>query len=451
MKKILLSLIILNILLITAFANSSSTFKVKIQNKEVSVKTAKVEVDGENYSKEFLPFTKDGRTFVAIREISEGLGAKCEWDGEKKSVLIKMDDKEIKMKIDSTVVYINDERKKVDKSSQPKLVLYKNPRQETKTMVPLRFISETFDYDVSWDKDTNMVKISTRKAEGIRDDSTDENTKNSKEAKKSESSKNNGSKKSVKKDYTTNSIVKNVFQSAEEVRETKSFESRISKEGKEEAYKAVGLNIDDFKEEERVIKKKIVADGKIKIVIDPGHGGKDQGATACDNETYEKDYVLEVATKLYDKMQNTPYEILITRSRDEFIKLQDRASLSNENNAHLFLSIHFNSAPNKDANGIEVLYASEKNVKIKTVEQKYFAKEILDALIEETGAVNRGIKNRPNLIVLNKTKNVSALAELGFISNEEELEKIKSDEYIDKLVEGLYKGINSYIDKYVEK
>lgn len=73
------------------------------------------------------------------------------------------------------------------------------------------------------------------------------------------------------------------------------------------------------------------------------------------------------------------------------------------------------------------------------------------ALIKETGATNRGIKNRPAIIVLNKTKNVSALVELGFLSNESELEEIKNLAYIDKLAQGIYNGIENYMDNYVVK
>lgn len=153
-----------------------------------------------------------------------------------------------------------------------------------------------------------------------------------------------------------------------------------------------------------------------------------------------------------EKLNTNPnINATITRTRDEYVKLLDRASISNDSNADLFLSIHFNSSDNTDAKGIEVLYASEKNVKIKDTVQKNFANCLQQALIKETGATNRGIKNRPAIIVLNKTKNVSALVELGFLSNESELEEIKNLAYIDKLAQGIYNGIENYMDNYVVK
>ena len=96
------------------------------------------------------------------------------------------------------------------------------------------------------------------------------------------------------------------------------------------------------------------------------------------------------------------------------------------------------------------MYASEKNVIIKTAEQKHFAKCLLNSLIDITGSSSRGIKNRPDLIVLNKTKNVSALAELGFLSNSSDMDSIMNDEYLDLLAQGLFNGIQDYVNNYVE-
>lgn len=203
-------------------------------------------------------------------------------------------------------------------------------------------------------------------------------------------------------------------------------------------------------EKKQVINENLYVNGKVRIILDPGHGGKDSGANSKDNKVHEKDLTLLVATKLYNRLLEDGMDVSITRTRDEFIKLQDRASLANETNADIFLSIHINSSENTNASGIEVLYASEKNIKIKSTVQKHFAQELQKALLKETGAVNRGIKNRPAIIVLNQTKTVAALAELGFISNDEELSNLTDDDYIDKLVNGLYNGIYSYIDKYVK-
>ena len=81
------------------------------------------------------------------------------------------------------------------------------------------------------------------------------------------------------------------------------------------------------------------------VVIDPGHGGKDPGCVSRDRKTYEKDIVLDVATRLKKKINAAFPEVnvILTRDDDTFIALDDRAGTANRNNADLFISIHVNS------------------------------------------------------------------------------------------------------------
>ena len=138
-------------------------------------------------------------------------------------------------------------------------------------------------------------------------------------------------------------------------------------------------------------------------------------------------------------------------SSHEFIALSERADIANRNNADLFVSMHFNSAGSPSAYGIEVLYASENDVALKKDcgDQTKLAREILNAVLKETGANSRGIKNRPELAVLRRTNMTACLIEGGFMSNPDELEQIKSDSYLDKLANGIVKGIENYNRKYM--
>ena len=461
MKKILLILTVFAMLIISTSAKNS--FPVKIKKKNYNVNSCNVKIDGKDLQTTYNAYVKDGRTFVPIREITEALGADVLWDNEKKTALISMNDKNIKLQIGSSIVFVNDEKTKIDKNSVPALVDYIDAKG-TKTMVPLRFLSETFGYDVSWDQDKFLAQVNSYKTDSIMDkdekklvDKKDNTTnKNDKKTKiKKKDNKKNKTKKTKTKNpeknslNNINSIVKNQYQSKEEIKETKYLTEKIFEDESESALKAVGLDSEDM-EKKQVVNENLYVNGKVRIILDPGHGGKDSGANSKDNKVHEKDLTLLVATKLYNRLLEDGMDVSITRTRDEFIKLQDRASLANETNADIFLSIHINSSENTNASGIEVLYASEKNIKIKSTVQKYFAQELQKALLKETGAVNRGIKNRPAIIVLNQTKTVAALAELGFISNDEELSNLTDDDYIDKLVNGLYNGIYSYIDKYVK-
>lgn len=439
MKKIIkISILFISMLITPVFA--ANTFNVSIGNKDYKVKEAGVLINEDSLKTDFSPYIKEGRTFVPIREITEKLGADVKWNGKDKSIKITLNGDVINMQIDNSKVTVNDKKIELDHAQAPQLALYSKPRKETKTMVPLRFISETFGYNVDWNNDKVRAEISTEKINSIVEDNKNKDKNNKKKTKNSKNSKVNS--KSIFND--------NFFQSNVEKKETKNINNQINKGNEDKIFEEADLDLKEKKN--RVIKDKIEINGKLNIVIDPGHGGKDSGAIAVDGYTYEKDLNLLVAENLMEKLnENSEINARITRTRDEYIKLLDRASVSNDNNADLFLSIHFNSSDNSSAKGIEVLYASEKNIAIKDTVQKHFANCLQKALIRETGAVDRGIKNTPAIIVLNKTKNVSALVELGFLSNESDLENIKDPDYIDKLAKGIYNGIEDYMNSYVIK
>ena len=453
MKKIIkISMLSLALLITPVFANN--LFKVSIGRTQFQVKKAGVLVNNRTLKTEFSPYIKQGRTFVPIREITENLGADVKWNNRDKSIKISLNGDVIDMKINSPNVRVNGKKISLDNAQAPQLAIYSSPRKETKTMVPLRFISETFGYDVDWNNDKVRAEISTNKTKSIVEYDKKENSNKNNKNTKNNKSNNKNTKKVASKTKTSDSksiFDSNYFQSNVEKSETNKITKEIKGGNKDKIFDQAELDKSDEKKN-RVIKDKIEVNGKLKIVIDPGHGGKDSGAVALDGETYEKTVNLLVAERLMDKLSaNSEISPTITRTRDEYIKLLDRAGVSNDGDAHLFLSIHFNSADNSSAKGIEVLYASEKNVRIKDTVQKDFASCLQKALIKETGAVDRGIKNRPAIIVLNKTKNVAALAELGFLSNEDDLENIKDPDYIDKLAQGLYNGIEDYMNTFVEK
>ena len=93
-----------------------------------------------------------------------------------------------------------------------------------------------------------------------------------------------------------------------------------------------------------------------KIVIDPGHGGKDPGAIGVGGIT-EKDLVLSVAKKLAVKLKNEMgVQVVLTRKDDRFVALEDRTYLANAEDADLFISLHMNASPNAEARGVETYY-----------------------------------------------------------------------------------------------
>lgn len=175
------------------------------------------------------------------------------------------------------------------------------------------------------------------------------------------------------------------------------------------------------------------------IVIDPGHGGKDPGAISPFTNKKEKEFVLDIGLKLKRKLENIGYKVYMTRDYDTYIGLYDRAEIANELGANVFVSIHINASAKEAPNGVEMLYVPE------TGRDNYgFARMMQNELVRVTRAFDRGLSQRPNLVVIRETNMPAVLAECGFLTNAAEESKLNSDAYIDQIVEGLYQGIIKY-------
>lgn len=182
--------------------------------------------------------------------------------------------------------------------------------------------------------------------------------------------------------------------------------------------------------------------GKI-IVLDAGHGGWDNGTSSADGRYREKDMNLSILLKLKALLdQEEDITVYCTRTTDCFIALSDRIALANNLNADFFLSIHCNNAyQNPNANGTEVLYTEFQN-DWSGVNSKKFAQLCLEELISALQLSNRGLfKRGTNLTVLNEAKVPAALAEIGFMSNESDLQVIIDESKQELAAEALYKAV----------
>lgn len=180
------------------------------------------------------------------------------------------------------------------------------------------------------------------------------------------------------------------------------------------------------------------------IVVDPGHGGDKPGAISV-NKRYEKDLNLSISLKLRDKLMALGYDVIMTRETDVDVDLYERANIANRINADLFISIHGNSHVNSSIAGLQVLYCPATQSSVKEVDQYPFAKAMMDALLAGTGAADKGIVQRPNLVVLRETKMPAVLIETGFLSNPDEEKLLFTDEYQNKIVDSIIKGIENYL------
>jgi N-acetylmuramoyl-L-alanine amidase len=217
-----------------------------------------------------------------------------------------------------------------------------------------------------------------------------------------------------------------------------------------------------------------------RIVIDAGHGGHDTG-TIGPTGLMEKDLCLDVALRLGKiiKQRLPGAEVVFTRSDDSFIPLEERTAIANEAHADLFISIHANSSQDHGARGIETYYLNLKgspeamevaarenavaNVGIhdledlvkkiarneKIDESREFAEDIQASLSQRVQKANKTVKNRgvrkAPFVVLIGADMPSILTEISFLSNPADEQLLKQPENRQRVAEGLYQGVASYL------
>lgn len=181
------------------------------------------------------------------------------------------------------------------------------------------------------------------------------------------------------------------------------------------------------------------------IVLDPGHGGKDPGAISP-NGTKEKDVNLIIGLKTKAQLELLGYNVIMTRTNDTYVDLYERANIANRNNADIFVSIHHNSTLNNSINGLEILYCPRGQGNGKTEDQYPLSQAISKGILGSTGGKDRGIIQRPGLVVIRETNMPAVLVEVGYLSNAADEALIVNDSYQNKVVQGMINGIQSYID-----
>lgn len=227
---------------------------------------------------------------------------------------------------------------------------------------------------------------------------------------------------------------------------------------------------------------KQLALGVSRIVIDPGHGGRDYGAPGYLKGVHEKHIALQLAKRLAGKVRDQlKCEVVLTRSRDRYLTLEERTAIANTQNADLFISIHTNAATDRRAIGIETyilnLATDERAILVAARENQTSAKNISDlqsilndlmknVKVNESGKLanyiqsslyahmqeqysrikNLGVKQAPFYVLLG-AQMPSILIETSFISNPRECKRLNSPKYQEQLCEGIVKGIQKYIQE----
>jgi N-acetylmuramoyl-L-alanine amidase len=167
------------------------------------------------------------------------------------------------------------------------------------------------------------------------------------------------------------------------------------------------------------------------VVVDAGHGGKDNGAFRRYGGA-EKSATLDVATRLERKLRESQFRTVMTRSSDVFIPLDERATISNRQDNAIFVSVHFNDARRRGIRGFETYYHSPV--------ARNLAYRIQQHLITMRGASNRGVKTA-NFRVLRKALYPAVLVECGFLSNRSEGAGARSASYREELADKIAEAI----------
>ncbi|MDD2367595.1 MAG: N-acetylmuramoyl-L-alanine amidase [Desulfuromonadaceae bacterium] len=239
-------------------------------------------------------------------------------------------------------------------------------------------------------------------------------------------------------------------------------------------------NADEAKTEEKKNSRHKTVISKIRrIVIDPGHGGHDPGAVGANN-IQEKDVVLAVGLKLRDLFKRElGLDIVMTRSTDVFIPLEERTAIANKVGADLFLSVHANAAGNRSANGIETYYlnlaktdkvaqlaAKENGTSLEKVsvlqailfdlmanyklnDSAHLAELVQKSLHKKirhrySDVKNLGVKQGPFYVLVGASM-PSILVETAFLSNAAEEIRLSDPAYQDLTANGIFEGVKNYI------
>ena len=174
------------------------------------------------------------------------------------------------------------------------------------------------------------------------------------------------------------------------------------------------------------------------VVIDPGHGGTDNGAYY--GGIAEKTINLEISKKVKNILEKYDINVYMTRTSDVNTSLAARTNLANSVGADLFISIHINAIAKSNIKGTEILYKSN-SLKVDGVTNKILSENLSSSVSEYADTYKRGIINRTNLYVLNRTNMPAALVEVGYMTNSSDLRKLKSDSFREKTAEGIADGI----------
>ena len=544
MKKIAVTLMLMCCFLINTVASASMILEYDGGVHNYTGAVYELAVNGKTLSDLPLePIIFNDRALVPVREVFEALGAKVDYEESDKSIIISYGKKSVGLKIGSYYATVDKKKKTIPDKVAPRLIAKWG--ESAKTMVPVRFISESVGLDVDFVEDKGLISIS----DGTVRPSANPTLKPTESPMPSFDNKLNKLTYSEKDGVVTITVfasneignISKAAVTASGVLYTDVDKASYSVDNKTEvllgAVKAVrfgqhetatriALDTENMEKysvslsaDRKAVVIKVSSDKNADVtpnetpeptaspsakpsskptanpsaspsasptpsatpkpikynsekivVIDAGHGGSDPGAsgylmTEEEKEAYyaalestevilptmkpgtgkkydEKDIALTVAKKVRDNLKDNGIKVIMTRDKDVYPTLDARPELANEEGAVIFVSIHLNSTTSAvtAAKGIEVYYSEQNNDDDISLTSKQLATILLDKVLDSTDAKSRGVKTG-NLLVNRKCMMPSALIEIGFMNNPDELELMATESYQDKLAAGISQGI----------
>ena len=489
------------IILITAvFAILFSLSSIFAQSSEI-----KILLDNKPLETVVLSVIENDRLFVSARNVVEALGGRITWFPALKLMTVNINGRTARLVIDDPTLEIDE---KVISLEIPARIL------DNRVMIPLEVIKFIAEVDIKWDNQTKTLSINTIRPYLLKVRSYSHPDKTRVVIDLSE-------KTEFRADKLTNpdrifidimgSIVKleDTFKQIKiddgviKTVRTAQFNEEITRvvfdlyrEAKYEVFSLIEPDrvvIDIFKSgKEAAISQTLPAKPEEKsapgpeitgnrvVIIDPGHGGKDPGAIGPTG-LKEKDVTLGIALYLEKLLKGAGIPTYLTRSKDEFVYLENRTNFANQKNGFVFISLHANSVLNHrpSAEGIETFVLSSKYIGasardvadrenrasrahpevdadlaliIADLEEsaniKYsldFADIVQKKLVNYLKLENRGVKQAP-FVVLKGANMVAVIVEVGFISNPKEEKLLKTSKFRENAAQALFEAIKYYIE-----
>lgn len=411
-------------------------------------------VDGVVAKTDVPPVIEDGRTLVPVRALFESLDAKVGWNAKTKKITIVYGETEILLFAESVVAIVDNLYKELD---VPARII------DSRTMIPVRFVSESLDFKVDWDDKTRTVTVKTKPDEDEKEtvkttnyltgvsvktgsNTTEITIKGVGEAEVYTMKLQSPNRYVFDFDDTTLDTSKTTYTAEDDkyiegirlgqfektiarvVLEVDKFTSYTAK--KQGTNYIITFGTEDEDEEEKVDLPEVNEIArKHLVIIDPGHGGQDVGSIGeyDGDDVYEKDIDLDISLHVERMLNEAGIETYMIRDDDSTVDILERPEIANEKKGTLYLSIHNNASTNPDVKGTQIYYSDQEssfeNMTNKEVADVYYKK--LTAL----GLKKAGLVDNPRYIVIYRSDMPSFIIEGAFMTNEDDIELLVDKDF----------------------